>query len=182
MLYIYKKCHIWNRFCPNKVPLSPYSGWPVPGKTLENLEKPGICNRGLKNLEKLFILKKTLKNMNLLLKNLEILECVYFNIFWFFYDLTWGYFSTSTRTFFPTRSEICEMVRNILKNPACVFFKGPWKWCKAPWKMSKNQEKTLEKPGILFLKITGHPAIISYAHRHYQVCFCKYNHGSLWNF
>ena len=31
------------------------TGWPAPGKTLENLEKPGICNRGLKNLEKLFI-------------------------------------------------------------------------------------------------------------------------------
>ena len=47
------------------------SGWPAPGKTLENLEKPGICNRGLKNLEKLFIFKKTLKNMNLLKKTLK---------------------------------------------------------------------------------------------------------------
>ena len=30
------------------------------------------------------------------------------------------------------------------------------------------------------IKYLCHP-ILSYAHRHYQVCFCKYNHGSLWN-
>ena len=44
------------------------SGWPAPGKTLENLEKPGICNRGLKNLEKLFILKKKLEKHEFALK------------------------------------------------------------------------------------------------------------------
>ena len=51
-LYIYIYTPNNSNPCNSKTPIT---GWPAPGKTLENLEKPGICNRGLKNLEKLFI-------------------------------------------------------------------------------------------------------------------------------
>ena len=109
-----------------------------PWKTLKSLE---FVTGALKTLKNCLFKKKTWKTWICFKKTLE---CVYFHIFWFFYDLAWGYFSTSTRTFFPTRSAVCKMVRSILKNPACVFVKGPWKWCKALWKIV---QKSGEKPG-----------------------------------
>ena len=38
-------------------------------------------------------------------------------------------------------------------------------------------KNVIDETDFAQIKYLCHP-IISYAHRHYQVCFCKYNHGS----
>ena len=47
------------------------TGWPAPGKSWKNLEKPGICNRYLENLENREGKPKTWKNLEYLKLFLE---------------------------------------------------------------------------------------------------------------
>ena len=47
------------------------TGWPAPGKSWKNLEKPGICNRYLENLENREENPKTWKNLECLKLFLE---------------------------------------------------------------------------------------------------------------